>query len=271
MRIFILGSSGFIGKNLVQSLSQHELFLYRRDDDIESAVKLFRPDLIYHLAGETRDESKMMQTNVELTRALLEASNDIPYRAFVYVGSSSEYGIKDEPMREDMECFPLTVYGQTKNVATELCKYHSMMFNKNIMIVRPFSVYGTGERSDRFFPAAINACLEGKPFECWAGNHDWVHVEDFVLALMSLPYKALPGEIINIGTGVMTSNLEVIRLIEKIVGKKVKGKYHRKQKRATDSKVWVADISKALALGWKPTVSLEEGLRRKIDELTATR
>jgi len=269
-RIFITGGTGYIGRNLLKVLQNngtHQIRLFKRGEDITSMIKYFQPEIIYHLAGETKHEEKMYDSNFILTRDMVEASNDILYESFIYIGSSSEYGKKRKPMKETDSCKPTTIYSETKNLATECCRFYANLLKKNIIILRPFSVYGNDEPEGRFIPRLIKSCLFDEEIDLWEGNHDWVHVEDIISALLVFVYKKLPGEIVNIGTGIETSNFEVLKIVEGLTGKKANVKRHKGLFKKTDSNRWVADISKALALGWKPTVTLEEGIRREIDEI----
>jgi len=270
MRIFITGSTGFIGQNLARVLLNHDLYLYKRGEDIEEAVSLFKPEIIYHLAAETSNEQKMYESNVVLTQRLVDACRPLDYMAFICMGSSSEYGIKDGPMKESDKCDPTTLYAKTKLLATQYCQFEAQTANKNIMVIRPFSPYGDGESSRRLIPRLIDSCLYHRHVDLYEGNHDFIHVSDLVIALLSFAYKILPGEVINIGTGIQTSNLEVLEMVEKLTGERANVTMHNEMLKPTDSKIWVADIEKALTFGWKPAVTLEEGLRRAVNEVRGT-
>ena len=268
MRVYITGGTGFVGTNLVRVLTKlgHELYLYKIGESVKKSVQSFGPEIIYHLAAELRDEAKMAESNWLLTQELLMWTRTLDFKTFIYTGTSSEYGIKDKPMKEDMECDPTTIYAHTKWAGTLYCQLYAQLWKKNIIILRPFSLYGTDEPEYRFFPTAIKHYLENKTLNLWPGNHDWTHVDDMVTALLYFSGKELPGEIINIGTGIQTSNEEVIKLIEKIRGKKMKLNKHSEPKREGDSDTWLADTDKALSLGWVSTISLQEGLKNQIDE-----
>ena len=264
-KILITGATGFVGRNLVESLPKDKLILFKRGDDPKRLTEA-RPDVIVHLAAELKDRGKMANTNMALTVDLLKASKRFSLKTFIYLGSSSEYGIKYKPMKENDISLPANFYGHTKLLATMFCREGARLYKKNIIILRPFSIYGKYEREERFIPKLIKACLTGEEFDLWEGSHDWVNVKDVVRAIKFFSKKELPGEIINVGTGKMTSNEEVVRLVEKICKKKVKIR-NRYPPKPEESPVWVADISKAKSLGWKPTISLEKGLRRIISDL----
>ena len=243
-----------------------QVYKYKRGEDI-SVLKEFNPDIIYHIAAELNDDLEMFKSNVKLTGDLLSIANQIDYQTFIYVGTSSEYGITNRPMQEDDECYPNTVYACTKIMGTLFAQLTAGSAKKNIIILRPFSLYGEDEDDNRFFTTAIKSCLEGKTFNFWEGNHDWIHIDDFVKALVYFSSLELPGQIVNVGTGIQAGNEQVIRHIEKLCKKKMKLKKHKGQRREGDSKMWVADIEKAIDLGWSPTITLEEGLERIINEL----
>ena len=265
MRIFLTGSSGFVGRNLVKAFSKDDIvYKYKRGEDV-SVISEFKPDVIYHLAAELHDDLEMFRSNAKLTGDLLSAASG--YKAFIYIGTSSEYGMTDKPMQEDSECYPTTVYACTKIIGTLIAQLCANSTGRNIIILRPFSLYGTDEPRDRFFPTAIRCTLKNKNFHVWEGHHDWTHIDDFVKALLHFSKLELPGQIINIGTGIQASNKQVVDFIAKKCKKDMKIIEHKGHKRAGDSPMWVADVTKAIDLGWSPTITLEEGLKRQIKEI----
>jgi len=250
MKILITGSTGFVGSHLVSKLKGHDLCLYKRGDAFSG-----KPDLVYHLAAELHDVNKMYESNVLFSEKLFHA---FPKTKIIYVGSSGEYGITDKPRNEEDECKPVTLYALTKYMGTKIFQQ-----NKENLILRPFLLYG--ENHHGFFLTIIKQVREGKAVEIWEGKNDWIHVDDFVDALVYFGKIKLPGQIINIGTGVQTTNIKVIKIMEKYLGK-IKIKKHKGQYRQDYSSIWLADTSKARSLGWSPSIDLEEGLKRMVEE-----
>lgn len=270
VKIFISGSTGFVGTNLTRELQKLpiELFYYKRGQDIKKEVQKFQPDIIFHLAAELHDEKKMAESNVGLTLELLEGSKDIPYRAFVNLGTSSEYGKKNEPIKETDVLRPETLYGLTKANATIACQNFAIRYGKPIITLRPFSVYGIGEPSTRLIPTAIRCCLEKKTMTLGQGVHDFIYVDDVILAMWMMAGKErerICGEIINLGSGIQTSNQEVVDIVSRICGKKIKTK-RVDRFRDYDTDCWVANIDRALQFGWCPRILLEEGIERMVDD-----
>ena len=263
MRTLLTGSTGFVGRNLLPKLNG-DIYCFKRGDDINK-VRDFKPDIVYHCAAELYDEPIMYQSNVALTHNLLEAVYQVDKRVnFIYIGTSSEYGISDKPMSEDDDCNPTTMYALTKYIGTQQCLRRSWL---NRLILRPFSLYGENEDSNRFFTTLINKAKKHETIDVWEGNHDWIHIDDFIDGLFYFSNRLIKepemfsGQIINLATGIQTSNFQVVEMLEKYLGKlniiKHQGHY-----RKGDSDMWVADTSKAKSLDWQAKISLEEGLRR---------
>ena len=266
-KIAVTGHSGFVGKHLLERLSLKEnkpnIYLYNRGGKIESIVK-FKPDYIYHLAGEIYKDDEMMESNILLTHRLLEASRKLPnLKAFIYIGSSSEYGRKDHAMSEVDFLNPTNMYEATKGAASLLCQAYARQYKVPVMIARPFSLYGFYESKHRFIPTVIRSILKKKKLQLSPGVHDFIHIDDFIDGLFLLVEKPHPGEIYNFGSGVQTSNGELVKAIEKILDKKA-SKTVVPSLHDYDSNCWVADNTKAKLLGWEPRYSLKRGLRKTI-------
>jgi nucleoside-diphosphate-sugar epimerase len=297
-RILIVGGGGFVGANLARKLLDlgYDVHLLWRDSsnpwrlkDIKQKIKFhivdiqnkkalttlikkIYPTAIFHLASHSayrnqEDIEKIIETSINGTLNLLLASKDIPYKVFVNTGSSSEYGFKKKPMKENDLLEPISFYAAAKAGQTFLCQAFSYQYNKPIVTLRPFSVYGQYEQTDRFIPTIVKAIIEKKPIQLTEGKQrrDFIYVDDMVNAYVKLLKKGnkLAGKILNIGTGKEYTNDKIVKTLFKISNKKTlieKGKF---PKRIWDSPHWVADISEAKKLlNWYPKFTLEEGLKK---------
>lgn len=295
-RVFITGASGFIGANLTRTFLKNnydihilnhttklswrlkdiseQITIHNGDlTDIQSlkkALKKSTPEYIIHLAVYgayhfQNELNKIVQINIEGTKNLLEASVDIPYKCFINTGSSSEYGIKNKPMKETDFCDPISYYGATKLATTNLCKVFAIVNNKPIVTFRLFSVYGPYEAPTRLVPSLMKGLLKNKTINLTSGvqRRDFIYSDDVCnayLAAMKLE-KKLQGEICNIGTGKEFSNDEVVQKLFFVTKRKTtisKGTY---PKRSWEALHWKANMTYTKKLlNWKPIYSLDKGL-----------
>ncbi len=273
---WVIGSQSFIGKHLVKRLRDRgikvvEYGRYEMSDsdgfDIPAGV-----DYIYNLAaagskkGDYSDWD-MFWTNVHQLFELLMESKDVSYKAFIQFGTSSEYGIKDSSMREDDVLHPNFMYAATKASATQLARAFAVEYGKPVVTVRPFTVYGPGMQGTKLIPTLLKKIQAGQPIDLVGGNHDYIYIEDFLDALevvvsFSEELKGLP---VNIGTGVQTSNHQLVSLVGDLVGRvpvvnevsNLRGHGHHQ----VDSPIWKANINTLKLFGWRPQYTLRDGLR----------
>lgn len=269
-KALITGSNGFIGKHLWDALVEQDIEpialdrhdLYIEVPNLTRLLFAHKPDYIFHLAayGNMRgqnDSTQAIMANYFGTYNLLKATEFLDYKAFINVGSSSMYGRKMLSMKETDSLEPDTFYAATKAGAAHLARAFAIQYKKPVMTVVPFSVYGEGESTSRFIPTVIEHLMTNKPLSLDLDQeHDWIHVDDLIVRMIKMIELAnlLPGEMVNIGTGIATSNLEIVKILEEISGKKViYGKPFESSK--YDSPTWVADQGEA-------TINLEQGLKR---------
>ena len=300
-KVFITGGAGFIGANLVRSLLANKNHIHlvlksttntwRLKDilskiqthqvtlaDSEGLTKLFsqiRPDYIFHLSAHgsypaQKDVAQMIDTNIVGTHAMLAASQEVDYAGFVSVGSSSEYGYKDSPMKESDLLEPASFYAATKASQTLLCQVWAKTHTKPIVTVRPFSVYGPYEEKGRFIPTIITNLLSNKPIHLADPQivRDFIYVDDFVSAMCSaaLMAKDNAGLIFNAGSGTQTTLIDAVETLFDVAKRKVEVKVGTYEKRSWDTKNWVADISMAeRLLKWKTKYSLKEGFSESLN------
>ena len=255
-------------KNILPKVKLNKIDLL--DKNLKDFVRKINPSIIFHLAtysayADQKAVSEMVDANIRGTLNLLISTQDIDYKVFVNTGSSSEYGIKKNAIRENDLLEPISFYAATKASATLLCQVFASEYQKPVVTLRPFSVFGPLEEKKRFIPTIINAIIQNQSIRLTAGDQrrDFIFIDDIVDIYIKTISKGgkLSGQILNMGTGIEYTNDEVAQTLFKVTGKKVPIKKGAYPKRLWDTPHWVADTSKIKKyLNWKPKFSLEQGL-----------
>ena len=182
------------------------------------------------------------------------------------------YGTALTPlMSEDHPLMPLSPYAGAKAGADRLVYSYWATYNLPAIIVRPFNTYGPRQHLEKVIPRFITSCLMDEPLRVHGDGsamRDWTYVDDTcdaVARLMDCDLASVSGKVINIGQGSSLSIEEIARTLVRKMGKPESlityvGNRPGQVFRHT------CDAGLALKLiGWKPSISTDEGLDRTID------
>jgi UDP-glucose 4-epimerase len=204
----------------------------------------------------------------------LEACKQVKVEKFIYASSSSVYGDTDDlPMRENGRTRPVSPYGVSKLAAEHLCYLYWKGFGIPTVSLRFFTVYGPRQRPDMFFHILMRQLLlddEIPVYDDGQQSRDFTYCGDIVEGLTAAAFYPGSGEVFNLGGGGEIALREAIALVEKISGRKARLKGLDRQR--GDVRRTRASLDQAKKrLGYKPVVSLEEGLSRQWEWMSAPR
>jgi len=296
MKTLITGAAGFIGANLAIRLVDegHDVHAivkptsspWRLDavkdriavhigdlnDEVAVAdiLRNVRPEVVYHFAvhgayHHQNDDAVILRTAVQGTLNLLHASKAVDVRMFVNTGTSSEYGSKDHPMREDEIIDPNSYYAVGKAAQTMLCRQYSRQEELPLCTLRLFSAYGPYEEPGRLVPELIKNALANVeiPLAQPETARDFIYIDDIIDAYKKVAaHDELRGDIFNIGTGKQSTLREIAEHVLAMTGSSSALKWNAYPPRPFDTSVWVADVRRAAdVLGIRAETTLEDGLR----------
>jgi UDP-glucose 4-epimerase len=296
----VTGGAGFIGSHMVDVLLNHDFKVRVIDNlsgghernlshhthdqrltldkvdicDLESDSNIFKgAKYVFHFAGigdivpSIEKPTAYMQTNVQGTVRVLEASRSAAISKLVYAASSSCYGLADTPTREDHRISPEYPYALSKYQGEQAVFHWHKVYGLPVNSIRIFNAYGTRVRTTGVYGAVFGVFfkqkLAGKPYTVVGdGNQtrDFIYVSDIAEAFLAAAETKKSGQIYNVGAG---SPKRINDLIELLGGKVV---YVPKRPGEPDC-TW-ADIKKITnELDWKPKISFEEGVSMMLSEI----
>ena len=183
------------------------------------------PSIVVHFAAAgvnqlSDDVADMVATNVVGTGHMLELARRHDVSRFVLVGTSGEYG-SGVLMEETAPLRPTSEYGATRAGATLLAQAFGARRNLDVVVVRPFAVYGPYEAAYRLVPHVILNALRGQPVRISSGRQtrDYVYVEDVCDGIArACTTQAARGRTFNLCTGVETSVQELATRASELAG-----------------------------------------------------
>lgn len=225
-----------------------------------------------------------IDVNVMGTRHILELAKRQNVRSVLYLSSSEIYGDPDHkniPTAEDYRGYvsctgPRACYDESKRMAETLCGVYRQLYDVRVKVVRPFNIYGPGQRLDdgRVVPDLMSAALQRRPIVLYSdgrATRSLCYIRDAVRALYLILMSDADGETFNVGSDEKEISMaELAYEVSRIAGPPALQVIHRK----SDDAQYLTDnpqrrcpnLTKLRTrFAWSPTVSLAEGLRRTLD------
>ena len=239
-------------------------------------------DIVFHLGAliaipySYRAPASYVQVNVGGTLNVLQAARDLDVSRVIHTSTSEVYGTaRYVPINEDHPLQAQSPYAASKIAADKLAESFFHSFGLPVVTIRPFNTFGPRQSPRAVIPTVVLQCLNGGKVEL--GNleptRDFTFVDDTVNGfLQAAQSEEAIGETLNLGTGHEVSIEDLVTLIGRVTNVTPRVVRSAARARPANSEVdrLCADASKAERyLGWRPTVSLEEGISRFVTWMSA--
>jgi dTDP-glucose 4,6-dehydratase len=272
------GDPGLLCMLSTQELARIEIIAGDLQDEhavrkaVEGIQAIFHLGAMISIPYSYRHPVEVAKTNFIGTLNVLTASREFAVERLVHISSSEVYGTAiHTPMSESHPLQGQSPYSASKIGADKLVESFSCSYELPVVTVRPFNTYGPRQSARAVIPAIITQVLTKNTI--FLGNQDTIRdftfVEDTVAGMVkAAEVPGIEGEVINLGTG---QEIKIGELAQKIIqktGRSVEITIDPVRLRPERSEVLRLLSDNTLArqtLGWKPEVSLDEGLDQTID------
>ncbi|HUQ30364.1 MAG TPA: GDP-mannose 4,6-dehydratase [Candidatus Paceibacterota bacterium] len=294
-RILVTGGLGFIGSHFVQLLLDKGYYVI----NVDKKTYAIREDLEFekhpnyelvvsdicdlkalprhithvvnfaaesHVDNSIKNSSPFFRSNVEGVYTLLELVRKIePAQrpVFIQISTDEVYGdIAEGSFTESDRLKPSNPYSATKAAADQLVFAWARTYNLRARLCRPSNNYGFGQRAEKLIPNTMKRAQKGQKAAVYGTGlykREWTFVNDNCEAILLVMENGLDGEIYNISSCEERTNLDVVQRILEIMGRPSDFFEYVGDRPGQDIRYSV-DTTKIQALGWKPTMTLEQYL-----------
>lgn len=289
MKIFITGGTGFIGRYVVSELKKqgHDLLVLSRGSNNTEGIafikgdlsnidrwikkiRLFGPEAAIHLAWEGIPDfsAVMSKRNLDMSLNLIEVLGDVGCKKIVIIGTCFEYGNATGKLSERLLIEPINAFTASKLSLRMMGNYIAKGKGMEFVWVRPFYIYGGGQREASLIPYILHCAREGviPTLKTPLAQNDFIYVQDVAMGIILALKKGKDGQIYNLGSGKLVSLKKITHIIYSELAKKKQVDDLAKLFRGRFAGGFYADIVKAKKdLKWRPVVSLEEGIYKTIN------
>jgi len=302
-KFLVTGGAGFIGSHITQRLveSGHSVrvldnFSSGKPQNLEAVISKIEfiegdirstetclkvcggMDYVLHQAAlrsvpkSMKDPAEYNAVNIGGLLNMLEAAKINKIKRFVFASSSSVYGdISKFPEREDFLPQPISPYALTKLVGEHYCKIFSCHWGLETVALRYFNVFGPRQSLDDEYavvvPKFIHCIMHDQSPPIYGDgrqSRDFTFVDNVVQANILAAQKDFPGRVFNVASGRDYSVLDLVKILNRIMGKSIKPAFL--DKRAGDVFKTLANISQARKfLDFRPLVDFVEGLKLTVE------
>ena len=305
MKIVITGGLGFIGSHLSDLLSkqQHQIILITKSFsktsniphksknvkieklDVTNFSKLglflekTKPDVIIHLAGNTSHSSSFekplsdVDVNAKSTLFILEKIRNLNKKCKFILGSTFIVVGKPKklPVNENSICEPTTIYGANRLLSEYYCKIFHQVYDIDTRIFRITNSYGPREQiipKKNAVNFIIHSALKDKKITIYEKGkffRDLIYVSDVVSGINVILKKGKPGNLYWISSGKKTWFYDLAKSLRKSTNCKINFISSPTYTKKVDVGNFIVNNSKLKSLGWKPKISLEEGIKKTLN------
>ena len=284
--LLLVGHNGFIGKNLTSKYREHDikitpinsrennLYIKQTPTNAITLINCAGSSSVYNSFNNPQND---FESSIHITGKIINSMlklNDQFRNKLITISSAAVYGKNTGvPLRETDTLQPISPYGINKKIVENILESYQNHINADITIIRPFSIYGNGQKKQLIWDTC-NKIITGECEFFGTGEEmrDWLHVEDLssLIYLISKKKSKQKFQIFNAGNQLMSVG-EIIEMLAYYMGKKIKPVFNGLES-AGNPKHLIANHEKTQEyLDWTPQISLDQGLKKYVSWFLSNR